>query len=87
MDDTLQKYWNAARSLLLQFRGGSFDGSTDQLHALLLSQASSIDPNYRTSPYNLPSLYQDQINAIKGNTVRLAQKWLDAGKPNNIPNV
>jgi hypothetical protein len=81
MDDTIQRYWNAAHSLLLQFRAGAFGGSTDQLHSALLETARNIDTNYRSSPYNLPSLYQDQINLIKGQTVKLAQKWLNDGKP------
>ncbi len=86
MDETVQRYWNEARSLLLQFRAGAFDGSTELLHGALLAAAQQIDTNYRTSPYNLPSLHQDQINAIKGNTVRLAKKWLADGRP-QVPTV
>lgn len=81
MNYILQTYWSTAQSLLVQFRAGAFNGSTDDLHAELLAEAQRIDANYRMSPYNLPSLHQNQINAIKGNTVRLATKWLNDGRP------
>lgn len=90
MNDTLmQMYWSQARLLLVNFRAtNNCSMSADEkaaalktLAANLESSARSTDPNRRTSPYNLPSLYQDQMTALASKTVFLATKWLSDGCP------
>ncbi len=57
------------------------------MRAELLTEAQQIDPNRRTSPYNLPSLHQEgwgdsrNVDAILSKTVYLANKWLTDGRP------
>lgn len=66
-DTTMQQIWNEFRLQLLNFRASFSTATTDAdkaarfqtLAARLEENAHRIDTNRRTSPYNLPSLYQD----------------------------
>lgn len=92
--DPITSFWNESRLQLLTFRASLNSSSTaDQkaaaLQALqqrLQATEQTMDPNHRTSPYNLPSLYQEQMDGILSKTMYLANKWLADGMP-VVPNV
>lgn len=84
MNDALLRFWGECRLQLLAFRASSGDGSTPDPAALkqkLMAQAVNFDPDRRTSPYNMKSILQDQMDAMISNAVYLAAKWIKDGKP------
>jgi hypothetical protein len=87
----IQNFWNQTRMLLVNFRATTNSG-TDKPTALagleqrINSAATTLDPDRRTNPYNLPSLYQDQMDAISSKAMYLANKWINDGMP-PVPNV
>jgi hypothetical protein len=91
MDPKLIQFWNEARLQLISFRAGfdptqPTDAQINVLKNQLESTARQIDTNRRTSLYNLPSLYQDQMDATSSKTVYLATKWVKDGRP-TVPTI
>ena len=92
--DPIQPYWNQCRLMLVNFRATTNCSNTPDeqatalktLAANLETQARSIDPNRRTSNYNLPSLFQDPMTALASKTVYLATTWLKDGCP-QVPTI
>jgi len=81
----LQAFWNEARLQLLNFHAkpSSGDDAADlaALATRLESEARRIDTNRRTSPYNLPSLTQEAMTKVIGDTMYVAKLWVKAGRP------
>lgn len=77
---TLQQFWNEARTQYLSFRA-SQPQTVETLKAALENAARRIDPNRRTSPYNIPSPYEVAFNSIMGDVTYCATKWLKDGMP------
>jgi len=89
VDETIQRFWSVCRSRLTMFRAG-ISNETDpatyptklaQLKAGLEEEAHALDSNRRTSPYNMKSRHQEEMDAMASNVLYLAKKWLDAGRP------
>jgi hypothetical protein len=83
------QFWNECRTQLLNFRANPANIGPVEVEALrqrLETAAAGLDPNRRTSKYNLPSPDQDQMTAVLSKTVYLANLWIHDGRP-AVPNV